>query len=109
MIERIYSVLIGFTSHFLGAFKLACSSLVARVLSAMGLSMVSFKYVLPEVKAFVMQYAGGMDGAAMQIAGALGVDVFMTLIISALVAKVGLKVVLATMDSLSGMISDAGG
>lgn len=109
MFERITSLLVGFSAHLLGAFKVACASIVARVMSAMGLSMVSFKYVLPEVKAYILQSSAGMDSAAMQIAGALGVDVFMTLILSALVAKVGLKVVLATVDSLAGMISDAGG
>lgn len=109
MFEKITSILVGFTTHFLGAAKVACSFIFARILSAMGLTFVNYQYVLPEVKQFIVDQGAAMDGTTMQLAGVLGVDVFMTMIISALVAKVGMKVVLAGIAQLQGMIDGAGG
>jgi len=109
MWDKLVSILVGWTGHLLGAAKVACSFIFARVLAATGLTFVNYQYVLPEVKQFIVERATGMDGAAANIAGALGVDVFMTMIISALVAKVGMRVVLAGISQLQGMIADAGG
>ncbi|MDH1790568.1 DUF2523 domain-containing protein [Stenotrophomonas sp. GD03819] len=109
MFEKLTTTLVGFAAHLLGALKVAASFIFARVLAAAGLTFVNYKYVLPDVKQFVAEQAGGMDGSVVQLAGAMGVDVFMTMILSALVARVGMRAFIAGIEQIQGMINDAGG
>ena len=109
MFEKLTTTLVGFAAHQHGAAKHAASFIFARVLAATGLTFVSYNYVLPDVKQFVAQNATGLDGSVIQLAGAMGVDVFMTMVLSALVARVGMRAFLAGIDKVQGMISDAGG
>src|SRR5690606_27203212 len=107
--EKLKELLVEWGGRMIGGVKLAASSIVARVLAAFGLTWVSFSYVLPEVKAFVQGFSNGLPQWLVQIMGALGVDVFMTMILSAIVAKVGLRVVLAGVSALHNMVGEAGG
>jgi len=109
MFEKITSTLVGFASHLLGGLKVAASFIFARVLAACGLTFVNYQYVLPSIKSFIVEQASGMPTMVREMAGAMGVDVFMTMIASALVAKVGMRVFLAGVTQLQDMITDAGG
>ncbi|WP_313242391.1 DUF2523 family protein [Stenotrophomonas sp.] len=109
MFEKITSMLVGFSGHLIGGLKLAASAIFARVLAACGLTFVNYQYVLPSVKAWLIEHTSGIPGMVREIAGAMGVDIFMTMIVSALVAKVGMRVFLAGVTQLQGMIADAGG
>lgn len=109
MFEKLTSVLVGFAGHLLGGLKLAASAIFARILAACGLTFVNYQYVLPSVKSFLIEQTSGMPSMVREMAGAMGVDVFMVMIVSALSARVGMRVFLAGVSQLQGMISDAGG
>lgn len=89
--------------------KTAASFIVARVLAALGLTFVSFEYVLPEVRSYVVDKASFMPQAMSDVMGAVGLDVFMTLILSAYVSRVGMRAFLVGVTQLERMIGNAGG
>jgi len=101
--------LVGFAGHLLGGLKLAASFIFARVLTAAGLTFASYNYVLPDVKAFVVDKAGLLSSEVSGLLGAMGLDVFMIMILSATVAKVGMRAFLVGINQLQGMIDQAGG
>lgn len=109
MFEKITSILVGFAGHLIGGVKLAASGIFARILAACGLTFVNYQYVLPSVKAWLVEQTSGMPAMVTEMGAAMGVDVFMTMIASALVAKVGMRVFLAGVTQLQGMIDNAGG
>lgn len=109
MWEKLTTTLVGFAAHGLGMLKVAASFIVARVMAAMGLTFVSYSYVLPDVKALVTEYLTALPSSALQLAGALGVDVFIVMILSALVARVGMRAFLVGVAQLQNMIGNAGG
>lgn len=109
MWEKLTSTLVGFAGHLLGGLKLAASFIFARVMAALGLAFVSYNAVLPSIKAFIQTKAAALPDVIFQLMGAMGVDVFMVLIISAYVAKIGMRVFLVGVTQLQQMISNAGG
>jgi len=109
MWETITSTLVGFAGHALGALKTAAGFIAARVLAALGLTFVNYQYVLPEVKGWITPYLSAIPGSVGQLTGALGVDVFMIMILSALVARVGMRAFLVGVEQLQSMIGQAGG
>lgn len=72
--------------------KLAAAGIVGRVLATFGLTMVTFDTVLPNLKAFVLQYAGGLPPAAMEMAAAVGIGQAMSMVLSALTVRLAWKV-----------------
>lgn len=79
-----------FTSFFtvgLSFLKLAITSIVTRVLAALGLTMVSVASILPDLKAYIMQFIGVLPPQVIQLLGALHVDVVISLIFSALTVR----------------------
>lgn len=109
MLEKLKELLVEWGGWMLVGVKLAAAGIVGRVLAAFGLTWVSWAYVLPDVKGFVQQFASGLPGWLLQVMGAMGVDVFMVMILSALVAKAGLRVFLVGVTALQNMIGNAGG
>lgn len=107
--ETLTTTLVGFAGHLVGIIKTAAGFIFARVLAWAGLSFVNIQYVMPDVKSFVMDYATAMPAQVRELAGALGVDVFMVLILSAVVAKTGVRAFLVGVDALQNMINNAGG
>ncbi|MFT4256761.1 MAG: DUF2523 family protein [Pseudoxanthomonas sp.] len=107
--EKLTSTLTGFAPHLIGAMKLAASFIVARVLAALGLSFVLYKSTLPVVKTFLQGYFDMLPEQVLDLAGALGVDIFMVMILSALVTKVGTRVFLTATSALQEMVNNAGG
>lgn len=94
---------------FVTALGVGLSALWARLLSVLGVSWVNFTYVLPQVKQWLMDQAAGLPEQATAFMAACGIDVFMTLIISAIVARTGLKMLMVSTTALQGMIGGAGG
>lgn len=107
--ENLTTTLVGFAGHAIGMLKTAAGFIFARVLAWAGLSFVNIKFVMPDVKAFVAQYGTALPGSVRDLAGALGVDVFMVLILSAIVAKTGVRAFLVGVEALEEMITNAGG
>lgn len=103
------AIIVKFVGSLLSAFKLAAGWLVSRAMAALGLSWVSFEYVLPEVKSWLVDRADLLPARAVQFLSAVGLDVFMVLIISAIVAKIGIQVFMVGADKLQSMIDQAGG
>lgn len=89
--------------------KVAAGFIVARAMAALGLSWVSFEYVLPDVKAFLIDKAQLLPASAVAFFSAIGLDIFIIMIVSAIVAKVGLQVMLVGANKLQTMITNAGG
>jgi len=90
--SQIWQWITGGIAHLVGAFKVAAAMLVTRVLAAFGLSLVSFKTVLPQLKAFVLGMVSGMPAEALNFLAAIGVGEAMSMVFSALTVYVGSKV-----------------
>jgi hypothetical protein len=103
------TMLTKFVGYFLSSLKWIALSIFGRVMGGAGLAFANFKYALPQVKSWLMEQAAGLPPEAVHFLGACGVDVFMVLIISAVVARVGIKAVLTTVTSLEGMIAQEQG
>lgn len=88
-----------------GTLKDAAAGIFARVLATFGLTTVTFNAVLPNLKAFVLQYIGGINGPAQELLGYLGVGTAMSMILSALTVRLTWKVFIvpkAVADQLGG-------
>jgi energy-converting hydrogenase Eha subunit G len=72
--------------------KAVAASIIGRILSAFGLTLVTFNGVLPTLKSFIMTYVQAVPPRALEIVSALGVDVAMTMILSALTVRLAWKV-----------------
>lgn len=81
-----------FSDRLVSVFKVAAASIVSRVLSAFGLTVVTFKSVLPDLKATAAQYWGAIPSDGLKWMSLLGVDVLIVAIFSALVIKLSWKV-----------------
>lgn len=102
-------IIVKLANVLIGGVKAAAGFIVTRAMSALGISWASFEYALPQVKAYLEGFATGLPSQAVQLFSAAGVDVFMTLIISAYVARYGLELMLVGATRLQSMIQQAGG
>lgn len=73
-------------------FKRGAAIIVGRVLATFGLALVSFQSVLPNLKQFLLGYVQGIPPKALEFMGAVGLDVAMTMILSALTVRLAWKV-----------------
>lgn len=99
------SILVKLAGLVVTGFKLAASSIFGRLMAGAGLSIVSFTLVYPQIRAFLASKFLALPANAQQLLAYCGVDVFMTLIISAVVARAGMQVfnmVTAKLDSMLG-------
>lgn len=86
---------IGFASEkIFGLFKIGATSIVSRVLGAYGLSLVSVNALLPQMKAWLAPYITGLPAPALQLLGAVGADVVMSMILSALTIRWGHRMIM---------------
>ncbi|RDY67517.1 DUF2523 domain-containing protein [Lysobacter soli] len=74
------------------SFRDGIGLLVAKLLGVFGLTMISMSAFLPDIKGALAQHAAAMPPVVMQFAGAIGLDVFMTMVISALSIRLASKV-----------------
>lgn len=87
----------------LGSFKVMAATIVARVLAAFGLSMVTFEALLPNLKAFVLQFVSGMPADMLNFLGAIGLGQAMSMIFSALTVRLAWKVFIVP-SSVAGQL-----
>lgn len=89
---KVWEWIIGGVGHFLSALKLAAAGIVARVLGAFGLSIVTFNGILPDLKDMLSGYMSALPPAVVQLASAVGLDVAMTMVVSALTVRMAWSV-----------------
>jgi len=80
--------------------KLAGSAVLGRVMASSGIALVTYHAVLPDVKAFLAQKVSGLSPQALAFLQAIGFDIFMVMVLSALVVKIGSRVFFSTVASL---------
>jgi Protein of unknown function (DUF2523) len=83
--------------------KFGAAALVARVLGAFGLTLVTFNGLMPEIKAFLSQYVHQLPASALNFIGAIGLDVAMTMIVSALSVRLAWKVFIVPKAAVAGL------
>ncbi|MEL1264401.1 DUF2523 family protein [Pseudoxanthomonas putridarboris] len=91
--------------HLLGKTKELAAGIVGRVLATFGLTTVTFSSVLPDLKAFISQYTGGLSPETLNLLGYLEVGTVMSMILSALTVRLAWKVFIvpkAIADQLPG-------
>jgi len=94
--------------HLVGAIKNAAAGIVGKVLATFGLTTVTFNAVLPNLKAFVMQYVVQLPASMLDFLSYLGVGTAMTMILSALTVRLTWKVFIvpkAVADQMPGASS----
>jgi hypothetical protein len=79
-------------AYFFGMLKTAIGGLVARILGAFGLSLVTFNGILPDLKSYLGGLFSSLPPALTQLASAVGLDVGMTMVISALTVRMAWSV-----------------
>lgn len=92
-------------ARLLVQLKLAAAGIVGRVLATMGLSVVTFEGILPNLKAFVVSHISGLSGDTMSLLGYLGIGQAMSMILSALTIRLAWKVFIipkSIADSMGG-------
>ena len=92
LFSGLFPMLLNVLGHFFKKLRLAAAGLVGQVLSTFGLTMVSFNSVLPQLKSLLASQIAGLPGWAVNLIGALGLDVAMTIIVSALSVRMAWKV-----------------
>lgn len=80
------------TTSLVGKLKDAAGGIVGKFLATFGLTTLSFKTVLPQVKEFVLQYVGQLPGSMLDFLSYLGVGTAMTMILSALSVRLAWKI-----------------
>lgn len=89
--------------------KLAAASIVGRVMAALGFTWANFTFALPQAKGWLVEQFAGLPANIREIIAATGVDVFMTLVISAILARMGMRMFVTTLSSLQSLIGQEQG
>ncbi|MBB5865925.1 DUF2523 family protein [Xanthomonas sp. 3058] len=98
------AILSKLTGLLITALKLGAGGIVGRVMAGIGLTWVNFTYSMPAVKQWIADKFSGMPDNVLTILAASGIDVFMTLIVSAIVARVGMRAFVTSVSALESMI-----
>lgn len=61
--------------------------IIGRIFGTLGLAFITYKYVMPEVKGLLLQYAGNLSPEVYNLIVYVGFDKFMVLIVSASATK----------------------
>lgn len=83
-VSGLFDMALNVVSHALDGLRNIMASIVGRVLSAFGLALVSFEFIVNELKAYLLTIVAGLPGTILNLISALGLDVAMTIILSAL-------------------------
>ncbi|MBN4973114.1 DUF2523 domain-containing protein [Stenotrophomonas maltophilia] len=92
MIGMVWDWISKGTVNLLGTAKEQLAGMFGKMLATFGLTTVTFNQVLPNLKAYVMQWIGGLNGPALELLGYLGVGTAMSMILSALTVRLTWKV-----------------
>lgn len=84
-------IIITFAKHIVAALTAGIPGFVTRLLSATGLVLVNLNAVIPALKDFLSQYLGQLPPAALTLIGALGLDIAISMIVSAYAVKLAFK------------------
>lgn len=103
------AILAKLSGLFITGLKLAAGSIVGRAMAALGLTWVNMAYSLPQAKSWLAEKFAGMPENVRVILDATGVDVFMTLIVSAIIARMGMRMFTTTLASIQGLIGQEQG
>lgn len=101
----VWGWITGGVGHFLALLKIAAAGIIGRVLATFGLSLVTFKGVLPSLKALMLQFVSGMPADALQFLGAIGLGQAISMVFSALSVRLAWKVFLvpkSVADAMGG-------
>lgn len=91
-VTGLFDMLLNFGTHLLKGLRDIAAGIVGRVLTTFGLTMVSFSSIMPDIKSYLVSIVGGLPGNIISLLSAMGVDVAMTLILSALSVRLAWKV-----------------
>ncbi|MBH1506244.1 MULTISPECIES: DUF2523 family protein [Stenotrophomonas] len=67
--------------------------IVSKVLSTAGITLVSINQLLPQLRSVISNYIGSLPDWAHNFVGALGFDVFMSMILSAISVRFMFKII----------------
>lgn len=90
--DGLFPMLLNFASHLFKGLKVAAAGIVSQVLATFGLTMVTFNALLPQLKSLLAAQIAGLPGWAINLISALGLDVAMTIVCSALSVRMAWKV-----------------
>jgi hypothetical protein len=68
------------------------AGIVGRVLGTLGIGFASYSLLLPSIVAFIQQHLNALTPQQQALAGAIHIDVFCTMVFSALAWKLGTRV-----------------
>jgi hypothetical protein len=105
----VNEIIIKWVGMLITGLKLLASTVLARVFVGAGLTVVNFVYALPVLKDWVGQRLAGLPGDILAIIGAFQVDKAMVMILSAIVARIGLKMFVSTTAALTSMLGQEQG
>jgi hypothetical protein len=80
-------------AHMFTVFRDGAVFIVGKVLATFGITLVSMNALLPDLKAFLMEYTAALPPAVTEMAAAVGLDVFFTMILSALTVRLAGKII----------------
>lgn len=98
------SIIVKWVGTLLTGLKLVVGGLVGRVMAYLGFTWVNFHFAMPKVKSWLLDQASGLSDTAHTYLSAFGVDIFMTLIISAVIARVGLRTIMTSLVALESLV-----
>lgn len=105
MISEIGKFMVVFAKNLFAIFRDGAAEIVAKLLGTFGLTMISVKAILPELKSFIVSYVGAMPPVAREMWGAIGADVFISVVLSAVTIKFSMKFLIvptSVVNSLRG-------
>lgn len=103
------AIILKFVGMLISGLKWAAGSFVGRAMAGVGVVWVNFYAVMPEVKAFLAERFNVLPANALNFLGALRVDDAMIVVVSAVVARVGMKMLTTTVASIEHLIASEPG
>jgi hypothetical protein len=103
-VSILFDVFIAKIAHVV---KLGAAALVTRVLGAFGLTLITFNGLLPNLKSFINQFIAQLPPAALNFMGAIGLDVAISMVLSAYAVRMAFKVFIVpktVADSIGGAL-----
>jgi len=103
MTGQVWEWITGAIVRIVAAFKGAVSGFIGKALGTMGLSVVSFQSILPNVKNFVTSHISAIPPDAMNLLGALGIGQSMSMIVSAFTVRMAWRVWIVPKNIADGL------
>jgi len=91
-VTAIGEIIAGLAGRMFNVFKAGAAFIVGRVLAAFGLSIVTLEAILPNLKDYLSGYAAQIPEKGLQFLSAVGIDIFMAMVLSALTIRLATKV-----------------